>query len=142
MTTIEAIRAIRDFGVVRGGVLLGERLQPKDVARHFGLRTEEDTYLPISRDRALDILANVVHRDLTHGNEFTSRRCAEELAQGFLAEFPESESDFYTNGTLGWTDEPPLPGRWWMGATSATFDTGVFAISQLQAACCWIADED
>jgi hypothetical protein len=142
MTPFEAIKALRDTGVVRGGVATFDGGSVAAVAAYFGLKTTPDTFSEITRRLAHDILANVVHRDLAHGGEFTSRTEAERLAADFLAQVTGSGTRFFTNGTIGWTEEPPSPGRTWMPATSATFDTGVLVAGHTLVACLWVEDED
>jgi hypothetical protein len=59
-----------------------------------------------------------------------------------LSKLAQDDVNYFTNGALGWTDEPPPPARFWSPATSATLDTGILAKSMTKAVCLWVEDED
>ena len=140
---IAAILAVRTGGLVTCAVLDYPLQTIGESARAFELLDGPGIYDPISVERALDIMTNVIHKGLAYNVEYTTRAHAQALAENLLALVHGPRAAYFTNGYLGWTEEPPVRyGRSWSPATYSTFDTGVLMLGTRATACLWVEDED
>ncbi|MBY6035012.1 hypothetical protein KUV59_17720, partial [Marinobacter daepoensis] len=110
-------------------------------AELFGLSNESGIYEEIGRAEAIEVLRNVLHKDMAYSVKIMSPEKAKNLAAEFVCNFGD-EAKFYTNGEYGKPRKNPNVGPSWSPATEATFDTGVIVINKEVVGCAWFADED
>ena len=112
------------------------------VAAHY--RPIGKLWVSISRDRAAQILQDILAYDLAYHGVVMPNTEASKLAGEFLAHVGDS-GVFFTNGS--WS-EPPVStagvtcGPSWEPLSQATFDAGVVGIGRERAALLWVEDED
>ncbi len=130
---------------VRGGCIAGIKEAKvesvESAAELFGLSNESDIYKNIERAEAIEVLRNVLHKDMAYSIKIMSSEKAKNLAVEFVDNFGK-EAKFYTNGEYGKPRKKPNFGPSWSPATDATFDTGVIVIIKEMVGCVWFTDED
>jgi hypothetical protein len=95
-----------------------------------------DSWLPLPRDAALQLVHDILARDLAYDDVVMPSTEAQELASRFLAHVGEV-AEYFTNGS--WLTRPDLS---WEPLSQATFDAGVVAVGGDSAAMLWVEDED
>lgn len=113
----------------------------ESAAELFGLSNERGIYEKIERTEAMEVIKNVLHKDMAYSVKIMPSEKANNLAEEFIGTFG-GEAIFYTNGEYGKPRKNPNVGPSWSPATDATFDTGVIVISNEVVGCVWFADED
>jgi hypothetical protein len=109
----------------------------------FGLAPEPSFLHEVTGDRAAQVLAAVLHRDMAYKCEVMPAARAKELAYQFLAS-QETGAKFYINAD--WSEYfAPKQGPssfGWNPLTESTFDAVVLVVGQRYATCIWVEDED
>jgi hypothetical protein len=139
---LEAIKLARSTGgELICGATAGAASAP-ELAANFGLSVKPEIYREVDAATARDILTGILHRDLAYGTRVISLAKAEELAGAFMERFDKPETRFFTNGEFKRDAGAGLVLAGWNPATTATFDTGILALSPTDSACVWVVDED
>lgn len=129
----------------RGGYIAGVKEEKvksvESAAELFGLSNEGGIYEKVERAEAIEVIKNVLHKDMAYSVKIMSLEKARNLAEEFIRAFG-GEATFYTNGEYGKPRKNPNVGPSWSPATDATFDTGVVVIANGVIGCAWFADED
>ena len=111
------------------------------VGRH-GMTGIGEDWVEVQCAAAMAHLTAVLHSDMAYGSEIMPRGRAADLGEQFLGLFAGGR--FFTNTEDG-PREPLTTGAWtrgWSPLTSATFDTGVLAVTGSRIGLVWVEDED
>ncbi|MFW9994211.1 MAG: hypothetical protein ACFFD4_19360 [Candidatus Odinarchaeota archaeon] len=105
--------------------------------------TKRGKLLGIDRGEAKNVLIRILTHDLAHDYEIMSEDEALNLVNRFL-QFFKNDARFFTNAEFTSTPDKPvkLVISSWNPLTSATFDTGVFAIDCKKIGLILVEDED
>ena len=145
MHVIEEIKAKRTAGKLHCGYLPHSTELPL-VASKFLLSTDLENYRRVAKSEAEQILIRILHKDMAYDCEIMSEKSAAALSTAFLHNFEDSTASFFTNINHSEEEKKSGPLTWevrdWRPVTNATFDAGIIAISDSEAACLWIEDED
>ena len=129
----------------RGGCIAGIKdakvKSVESAAELFGLSKDGGIYREVERVEAIEVIKNVLHKDMAYGVKIMSLEKAKNLAEEFIHSFG-GEAKIYTNGEYGKPRKNQNVGPSWSPATDATFDTGVIVIANDVVGCAWFADED
>jgi hypothetical protein len=113
--------------------------------REYGFNPLNDAWLAISREQAEMLVLYIIACDLSYRSELTDLDTASRLAERFMACFTD-DVRCYTNGTWYEADTAlnatVTRGAAWTPITSATFDTGVVCLDNLNIGMLWVEDED
>lgn len=134
----DEINDARDCGVLHCGIIRSETMTLIELAPKFRLSFAADTYREINKAQAAAVAKRVLHCDLAYDSEIMPEPVAQALANRFLDNFDEENTQYYTNGDYYMAGAS----YGWNPATTATFDTGILIISKLNAGCLWVEDED
>ena len=107
------------------------------VAVAAGLQPLERAWVEVDAERAEQVLASVLHKDLAYDAELMLEHRAKWLAAEFLSRFDRHQSRFATNRV-----ELAEGASSWTPATDATFDTGLVIAGEAGSGLYWVADED
>ncbi len=142
MSVLETIRALRNAGHVRGGVVSEAFASPELAALAFGLKGDQGIYTEVGVKQAICVLSDAIHRDMAYEMERVPLKRAQELSELFLHAVGTTRARYFTNGTFGQPRPSRHEGASWTPATQATFDTGVLVLKPELSACLWFEDED
>jgi hypothetical protein len=111
------------------------------IARQGGFKPPPH-WVELATERAREVLAALLHRDMAYRSETLPREEAERIAAGFLDLFGRPVR-CYSNSD--W--EPDQPGgilqlAHWNPISDSTFDSGVVATDGVAAGLLWFEDED
>lgn len=116
----------------------GEAEDLDAVAVAVGLQPLDRAWVQVDADKAEQILAAILHRDLAYKVELMPEHTARWLASTFLRGFDRHRSQFATN-----SEDMPHEMPWsWTPATDATFDAGIVILGEAASGIYWVADED
>lgn len=96
-----------------------------------------DCLQPLTRLQAGSALLYLLTHDLAYSVEFATGSEASPLVTSFLSQFPDP-AEFFTNGTSSFGTGNSS----WTPLTSATFDSGIIAVTSEAIGVVWFADED
>lgn len=144
MSIVNDIKNKRTAGIVRCGYV-AQASSLLEVVSFFSLSTDLSIYRKITKTEAIKILIRILHKDMAYDSEIMPAHAAAELCASFLQDFADESTAFFTN--IDYSAEGKAGNNTWVGpnwkpVTTATFDAGVIAVSELQSACLWIEDED
>lgn len=109
-----------------------------DVADASGLEPLGRGWIEVERQRALEFLTEILHKDLAYKVEVMPEARARWLAEEFLRSFGWHGSRFATNSA----DSPSTFPFAWTPATEFTFDAGVVVLGSAASGLSWVADQD
>lgn len=105
----------------------------------------ESEWTVIDRELAHGLVRALFHRDLAYDSVILTLEQADDIASAFIRHREASDdARFYTIPGLGiWHAEgQPSAGHAYTPLTTATFDTGVVAITASRVFMVWVCDED
>jgi hypothetical protein len=145
VNVVDDIKSKRNLGVVRCGFIT-HPAELASIAAEFSLSPDAGKYRRVAKGEAEQVLKRILHKDMAYNSEIMSAQSAAQLSGEFLRRFDDGTASFYTNIDYSGEGRALGPSTWagpdWKPVTEATFDAGVIAISQTEAACLWIEDED
>lgn len=112
-----------------------------DVLAGFGLKPTEEALTEYSAERASEILAALLWKDLAYGCEIMPLTRAQELADDFVHSHPHGTRFFANADWAAYLRERPKAFTFW-NLTPSTFDGGLLALGRDIASCVWVEDED
>lgn len=131
----------REAGRVRLLICDGECQEATfdQVASAAGLHPLGERWCVIDAEKAVRVVASVLHRDLAYGAELLPLSQALRLAEELVSYCGGNAARFATN-----TQGEPDAGFWsgWNPATEATLDGGILVLGRLARAVYWVEDED
>ncbi|WP_092758707.1 hypothetical protein [Rhodoferax sp. OV413] len=136
MTDLRLLISARNSGEVRCAVTSDYSDNLSQVLAKFGLVPDASLLIEHDRASALEILTQLLWKDMAYESECMPRPKAEEFAKALLAEHATADSKFFSNGN--WTRRES-----WNPLTASTFDAGLIVTGGDHLYfCIWFQDED
>jgi len=143
MNICEEVISRRSFGRVICEIFnASERESRAEALQRFDYRNlSNDQWIRADREEAKNVLTHCLSRDLAYDAEIMDVNEARSLATAFVESFPP-EAFFMTNSQAYLGADLVRNGIEWSPLSSATFDTGIIAETDVVLGMLWVEDED
>lgn len=130
----------RDCGFLKFTFVRNYGYDLHKVMKNLGIHPNPDALTEIDGYYAIDVLENILWKDLAYGTEIMPRHEANIYAKALISQLSCEDITYYTNGD--WKNYHTNQSAESNNITDATFDAGVLAVSHDYVVFIWVEDED